>query len=59
MDDKNSQMVHLRLSNYMYNGLNVIKNKNGMTISSLVRSGINDVLKKELSQKELNKLKNL
>jgi hypothetical protein len=46
--DKDGQMVHVKLSNYMYNGLEVVCAKLGMTKSDVIRMGINNVIKKEL-----------
>jgi Arc/MetJ-type ribon-helix-helix transcriptional regulator len=54
--ENETQMVHVRLSRYMYNGLEVLSAKLGMNISDLIRMGINNVLKKELTKKERNDL---
>jgi hypothetical protein len=50
------QMVHVMLPRYMYNGLEVLSAKLGMNINDLIRMGINNVLKKELTKKERNDL---
>jgi len=57
--DENNTMVTVRVSRNMYNGLKAVNNKLGISLSDLIRMGINDVLKKELSQKERKELKKL
>lgn len=40
-------MVHLRLSPWMYLGVNTLSEKLGMTVSDVIRMGINEIIKKE------------
>jgi antitoxin component of RelBE/YafQ-DinJ toxin-antitoxin module len=45
--------VHIRLSSWMANGVDVLSAKLGMTVSDIVRMAVNDMIKKELDSGEL------
>lgn len=57
MTKQNEQMVHVRLSKYMYAEIKHVSKKLGMTISDVIRLGINEVIKKELTKQEQENIK--
>ena len=51
---KESSQIHMRLSPWMYNQLDVLSERLGMTISDCIRMAINDLIKKECTANERN-----
>jgi hypothetical protein len=53
---KDEYRIHLRFSRWMYNGIDVLSAKLGMTVSDVIRSAVNDLIRKELKQSEQSNL---
>jgi len=53
---KDKTRIEFRSSPWMYNGIDIVATKYGMTMSDVIRLGIKEVIEKELNEKELSSL---